>query len=98
MGISNLYHRDGVPVVTRSRNPQLKYNTMPDWAGRQEPIQSFAGLDAARAAGVQLPQMTIEGKPFVPPAVHPEVEPGTRVGRGLPDAMRANTIITHRST
>jgi hypothetical protein len=96
MGISNLYHREGVPVVTRKKNPRLRYNTMPEWAGAQQPITSYAGFDAVRKAGVTLPPMMVEGKPFNVPNVHPEAEPGAQVGRGLSEAMRAQTIITHR--
>jgi hypothetical protein len=96
MGISNLYHKDGVPVVTRNRSPKMRYNTMPDWAGQQQPIKAYSSQEAMRRDGVQLPPMTIEGKPFQPPQVHPTVQPGARVGQGLSQTMRANTIITHR--
>ena len=96
LGISNLYHKDGVPVVTRKKNPRLQYNTMPEWAGTQQPIRSYAGFEAMRKDNVALPPMMIDGRPFTPPNVHPVVEPGAIVGRGLSEAMRAQTIITHR--
>ena len=96
MGISNLTHKDGVPVVTRARNPQLKYNTMPGWAGRQEPIRAYSSMESMRKDGVRLPAMRIDGQPFVPPNVHPVVEPGAVVGKGLSESMRRRTVITHR--
>jgi hypothetical protein len=96
MGISNLYHKDGVPVVTRNRSPKMRYNTMPDWAGQQQPIKAYSSQEAMQRDGVQLPPMTIEGRPFQPPQVHPTAQPGAKVGQGLSQTMRANTIITHR--
>jgi hypothetical protein len=96
MGISNLYHKDGVPVVTRARNPKLKYNSMPEWAGQQAPIKAYASTEAMRRDGVTLPPLVIDGKPFVPPNVHPVVEPGAPIGRGLSESMRKQTVITHR--
>ena len=97
MGISNLYHRDGVPVVTRTRSPRSTYNTMPAWAGQQAPIKAYCSLEAMRQDGIVLPPLVIDGKPFAPPNVHPVVEPGAVVGRGLSAEMRAQTVITHRS-
>lgn len=96
MGISNLYHKDGVPVVTRKRSPQLKYNSMPDWAGKQAPIKAYGSIAAMRADGVVMPPLVVEGKPFQVPQVHPVVEPGARIGGGLSDSMRRQTIVTHR--
>lgn len=95
MGISNLYHRDGVPVVTRAKNPQLKYNSMPPWAGNQAPIKAYAGEAAMRADGVSMPPLVVDGKPFVLPQVHPEAALGARVGSGG-TAMRNRTVFTHR--
>jgi len=97
MGISNLYHRDGVPVVSRVRNPRLAYNTMPEWAGTQAPIRAYCGFESMRKDGVQLPPFLMDGKPFVPPNVHPEVSPGAKVGAGLSPLMRSSTVFTHRS-
>ena len=96
LGISNLYHRDGVPVVTKRKAPKLRYNSMPEWAGKQEPIRAYAGAEQMRREGVVLPPMMIEGKPYAPPNVHPVVEPGAIVGGGLSASMRAATVITHR--
>jgi hypothetical protein len=69
---------------------------MPEWAGKQEAIRAYAGTEEMKRDGVVLPPMMIEGKPFTPPNVHPVVEPGTVVGRGLSDSMKRSTIITHR--
>lgn len=96
MGISNLYHKDGVPVYTRAKNPRGAYNTMPSWAGQQQPIKAYSSAEAMKRDGITLPPMLIEGRPFTPPNEHPVVEPGAIIGRGLPDAMRKQTVITHR--
>lgn len=96
MGISNLYHRDGVPIATRARNPRLAYNTMPAWAGNQQPIKAYSSAEAMRKDGIVLPPMMIEGKPYQPPNEHPVTEPGAIVGRGLSESMRKQTVITHR--
>lgn len=96
MGISNLYHKDGVPVVTRKKNPRLKYNSIPEWAGQQTPIRAYASAQEMKRDGVPMPPLIMEGKPFQVPNVHPVVEPGAIVGRGLSDQMRSRTVITHR--
>lgn len=97
MGISNLYHKDGVPVVTRKKSPKLKYNSMPEWAGNQQPIKAYSNLADMKRDGVSMPALLVDGRPFEVPQVHPVVEPGAIVGRGLSAEMRARTIVTHRS-
>lgn len=96
MGITNLTHSDGVPLPTWAKG-RGSYNTMPSWAGHQEPIRAYAGLEAMRKAGINLPAMTVEGKPFELPQVHPITAPGQKVGDGLSAEMKSRTVITHRA-
>ena len=55
-----------------------------------------AGVEAMRADGVAMPPLMVNGKPFDLPQVHPEAEPGARVGQGMGNQMRSRTVFTHR--
>jgi len=96
MGITNCQHKDGVPVCTFANKVDQVRQSYPSWAGQQQPIKAYGSMESMKRDGINMPSMMIEGKPFAPPQVHPEIAPGAIVGR-FPSALRDRTLITGRS-
>jgi hypothetical protein len=97
MGITNCQHKDGKPHCTFARPVDPTRESYPGSFGKQMPIKSYSSLEAMKRDGISPPPMMMEGKPFVPPNVHPVIEPGAVVGK-FPSALRDRTVIEYRDT
>lgn len=109
--ITDCHHKEGpngekIPVCSFSDRPQLSYNSAPNATGGNSfPIKAYhsmgeMGRDLSKFAGhdIQVP-MTVDGKQFQTPNVHPEFPVGTQFSARRPQTtLKDRTVIVARHT